>query len=142
MNSMIRILKLFFLGLFFVSCQSPKQSKPNVVLILVDDMGWTDLGSFGSDLYQSPNIDALASEGLMFTNSYSSCTVCSPTRGSFLTGRHYARFGIFAANEGVFPAEEISLARICKEKGYQTGHFGKWHIGTLDPNHSPKPDRP
>ncbi|WP_189361551.1 sulfatase [Algibacter mikhailovii] len=146
---MIRVLKLFFLGLFFVSCQSPKQSKPNVVLILVDDMGWTDLGSFGSDLYQSPNIDALASEGLMFTNSYSSCTVCSPTRASIVTGKYPARLHVTDWIEGhKYPWEKLSvpdwtmyledeeytIAEAFKDAGYTTAHFGKWHLGEKEEN--------
>ncbi len=132
----------------FVSTQIYAQNeRPNIILMMADDLGFGDVGFTANNTpnhttpIQTPNLDMLAGESMELLNFYSIGPVCSPTRGSFLTGRHYARFGIFAANEGVFPSEEISLARICKEKGYATGHFGKWHIGTLDPNHSPKPDR-
>jgi arylsulfatase A-like enzyme len=124
-----------------------QESKPNFILMMADDLGYGDVGftanntpGFTSPI-QTPNLDELAGESLELLNFYSVGPVCSPTRGSFLTGRHYARFGIFSANVGTFPNEEINLARICKSKGYRTGHFGKWHIGTLDPNHSPKASR-
>ena len=139
-----RILLLLLCISFSVSAQD---NRPNIILIMADDLGFGDVGFTANNTpghttpIQTPHLDQMASESIELLNFYSIGPVCSPTRGSFITGRHYARFGIFAANEGVFPAEEISLARICKEKGYQTGHFGKWHIGTLDPNHSPKPDR-
>ncbi|MCB1078929.1 MAG: sulfatase-like hydrolase/transferase, partial [Verrucomicrobiae bacterium] len=68
--------------------------KPNVVLILADDLGWTDLGCQGSDLYRTPHIDRLAKEGMRFTQAYSACTVCSPTRASLMTGKYPARLHI------------------------------------------------
>ena len=69
-------------------------SKPNFVFILIDDMGWKDLGCCGSPFYQTPNIDRLSEEGVRFTNAYASCPVCSPTRASILTGRYPARVGV------------------------------------------------
>jgi len=68
--------------------------KPNIVLILVDDLGWTDVGCFGSKYYETPNIDRLAAEGMKFTNGYAACAVCSPTRAAVMTGRYPARLGI------------------------------------------------
>ncbi|MDT0551838.1 sulfatase [Urechidicola vernalis] len=130
-------------------CISAQNNKPNVVLILVDDMGWTDLGSFGSDLYQSPNIDKLADEGVRFTNSYSSCTVCSPTRASIVTGKYPARLNVTDWIEGhkypwaklnvpdwtmYLPDEEYTMAEAFKDAGYQTAHFGKWHLGEKEEN--------
>lgn len=118
-------------------------------MILVDDLGWTDLGSFGSDLYQSPNIDKLASEGVQFTNSYAACTVCSPTRASILTGKYPARINVTDWIEGhkypwaklnvpdwtmYLPNEEYTMAEAFKDAGYKTAHFGKWHLGEKEEN--------
>lgn len=75
-------------------CKTGNQDKPNIVLILVDDMGWTDLGCFGSEYYETPNIDKLCSQGMKFTQAYAACAVCSPTRASVMTGRYPARTGI------------------------------------------------
>lgn len=139
--------RLLLLLLLVTATVWAQENRPNIILIMADDLGFGDVGFTANNTpgyatpIKTPHLDQMASESIELLNFYSIGPVCSPTRGSFLTGRHYARFGIFAANEGVFPAEEISLARICNEKGYRTGHFGKWHIGTLDPNHSTKPDR-
>ncbi|GAB1308899.1 sulfatase [Urechidicola sp. KH5] len=123
--------------------------KPNVVLILVDDLGWTDLGSFGSDLYQTPSIDKLAADGVQFTNSYSACTVCSPTRAAIVTGKYPARINVTDWIEGhkypwaklnvpdwtmYLPDEEYTMAEAFKDAGYQTAHFGKWHLGEQEKN--------
>ncbi|HHN72451.1 MAG TPA: sulfatase, partial [Thermopetrobacter sp.] len=70
---------------------APNESRPNFVVFLIDDLGWTDLGVQGSDLYQTPNIDRLAAEGVRFTNAYAACTVCSPTRAALMTGMYPAR---------------------------------------------------
>jgi arylsulfatase A-like enzyme len=134
------------------------QDSPNIILIMADDLGYGDVGFTENNIPMgdydfdgtpevwdtpilTPELDALAGESLELSNFYSVGPVCSPTRGSFLTGRHYGRFGIFAANKGALPAEEITIANMCRSKGYATGHFGKWHIGTLDENRSPKTDR-
>ena len=69
-------------------------NKPNIIFILVDDLGWTDLGCFGSHYYETPNIDRLAAQGMRFTNGYAACTVCSPSRASFLTGQYPARLHV------------------------------------------------
>ncbi|NQY09043.1 MAG: sulfatase [Flavobacteriales bacterium] len=136
-----------------VSCtqQEPKteieieiEAKPNVVVIYVDDMGWTDLACFGSDFYETPNIDALAADGVKFTNSYSSCTVCSPSRASFMTGKYPARLHLTDWIQGhKYPyakmkvpewdmqldSSEFSIAEAFQEAGYFTAHIGKWHLG-------------
>jgi arylsulfatase A-like enzyme len=141
MRKSLSVLLLFSISLF------AQNEKPNFILIMADDLGYGDVGFTSNNTpgymtpIQTPNLDTLAGESLELLNFYSIGPVCSPTRGSFLTGRHYARFGIFSANVGTFPAEEISLAKICKEKGYTTGHFGKWHVGTLNPNESSKVER-
>src|ERR1041385_6392192 len=107
--------------------------KTNVVLILADDLGWADLGCFGSEFYETPHIDRLAKEGMKFTQAYSACTVCSPTRAAMMTGKYPARLHITDWIPGLppenpkllvpnwtkyLPLEEVSLAREFKSGGY------------------------
>ncbi len=106
-------------------------SRPNVILAMADDMGWGDPAYLGNRVAKTPNLDAMARAGLRFDRFYAQAPVCSPTRGSCLTGRHPFRYGVFYANTGHLPAEEITLAELLREQGYATGHFGKWHLGTL-----------
>ena len=113
-------------------------ARPNVILCMADDMGWGDTGFNGNKIIKTPSLDAMAEGGLRFTRSYSGAPVCSPTRGSCLTGRHPYRYGIFSANVGHMRKEEITLAEALKTQGYVTGHFGKWHLGTLLPDFSGK----
>ncbi len=125
---------------------------PNVIFILADDLGWTDPGCYGSKFYETPNIDQLAKEGILFTNGYAACPVSSPTRASFQTGKYPARIGMTdfirgryyvpqkrkeiqqvcpvlpAENLFNLPLEEITIAEVLKENGYQTAHIGKWHL--------------
>ncbi|WP_430810875.1 MULTISPECIES: sulfatase [unclassified Carboxylicivirga] len=136
------IIALFVL---LTSCKEKKQT--NVILFLVDDLGWTDLACYGSDLHQTPNIDKLASKGYLFTNSYSSCNVCSPTRASIMTGKSPARLHITDWIEGhKYPwaklsvpdwnmkldTNEYTMAEAFKSAGYKTAHFGKWHLGETE----------
>jgi len=114
---------------------------PNVVLVMCDDLGYGDVGFNGNRVIRTPSLDQLADEGAVFTRFYAGGPVCSPTRGTCLTGRHYSRYGITHANVGHLPVHEIPLSRIAKELGYTTGHFGKWHLGTLERGHSAKPGR-
>jgi arylsulfatase A-like enzyme len=113
-------------------------SRPNIILMMADDMGWGDPGFNGNTIIKTPNLDKMAKAGLRFDRFYSGAPVCSPTRGSCLTGRHPYRYGIWTANEGHLRKEEISLPEALKTQGYTTGHFGKWHLGTLDPAFSGK----
>ena len=105
--------------------------KPNVILCMADDLGWGDTGFNGNSIIKTPNLDAAAKAGMLFKRFYSGAPVCSPTRGSCLTGRHPYRYGIFFANVGHMRKDEITLAEALKTQGYSTGHFGKWHLGTL-----------
>ena len=98
---------------------------------MCDDLGYGDTGFNGNEVIRTPHLDTLRSEGARFTRFYAGGPVCSPTRGTCLTGRHYARYGINHANAGCLPCQEISLGNVCRDLGYATGHFGKWHLGTL-----------
>ena len=120
----------------------------NVVFFLVDDLGWTDLGCFGSSFYDTPNVDRLAASGQRFTNAYAACPVCSPTRASIMAGKYPARMattdyfgaaqpGGWKRNTRHLPAsyedrlahEEVTIAEALKESGYATFFAGKWHLG-------------
>ncbi len=111
--------------------------KLNFVFILIDDLGWTDLGCYGSSFYETPNIDILASEGMRFTEAYAACPVCSPTRGSIMAGKYPARLGITQWIGGSqkpteyadrLELEEVTIAEVLKGQGYATGFVGKWHL--------------
>ena len=134
----------FALGLV----QSSTAAHPNVVLFLVDDMGWRDVACFGSSFYETPNIDRFAKQGVRFTNAYAACHVCSPTRASIMTGKYPGRLDLtdwlsgrrefdfqrFLSAEKLqaLPLEEVTLAEALKAKGYRTGIFGKWHLGNVE----------
>lgn len=105
--------------------------KPNIILIMTDDLGWYDVGFNGNKEIRTPNLDALANKGIIFDRFYSASPVCSPTRASVMTGRHPRRTNINNANDGHLRKEEITIAEILKKEGYATAHFGKWHLGTL-----------
>jgi arylsulfatase A-like enzyme len=115
--------------------------KPNMIFLMCDDLGYGDTGFNGHPRIRTPHLDALRMEGMKFTRFYAGGPVCSPTRGTCLTGRHYSRYGITHANVGHLPEEEITIAQVTKEQGYTTGHFGKWHLGTLDRDYSGKNNR-
>src|SRR5690349_21805037 len=118
---------------------------PNVIVILADDFGWTDLACYGSDLHETPHLDRLAKDGMKFTQSYSACTVCSPTRAAILTGKYPARLHVTDWIPGQMPEnpkllvpewtkylalEETTLARALRSAGYVKASIGKWHLGT------------
>lgn len=122
-------------------------STKNVVLILIDDLGWNDLGCYGSNYYKTSNIDRLAKEGMRFTDAYAACNVCSPSRAAILTGKYPARLlltqwlpsGRWDAKKNQLrearylsnlPLEEVTIAEALRESGYRTGFIGKWHLGT------------
>jgi arylsulfatase A-like enzyme len=111
--------------------QPPSAPEPNVVLLLADDLGWGDVGFNGNTAIRTPSLDQLAGSGIRFSRFYVAAPACSPSRGSLLTGRHPERYGVEGANRGHLPAEETTLADALHARGYLTGHFGKWHLGTL-----------
>ena len=110
---------------FFQGGQS--QEKPNVVFFLVDDLGWNDIATNGSKLYETPGIDALAKESMYFTNAYAAYPRCVPSRHAMITGQHPARGGNKDGNST--PLEMITIAEALKEHGYGTFFAGKWHLG-------------
>ncbi len=116
-------------------------AKPNIILCMADDLGWGDVGINGNDVVITPELDKMAKAGMRFERFYAAAPVCSPTRGSVLTGRHPSRYGIPTANQGHLKRAEITLAELLKDHGYATGHFGKWHLGTLAPDYSGKNNR-
>lgn len=108
-----------------------QSASPNVILIMADDLGWGDVGFNGNRQIKTPCLDRLASEGTVFRHFYSGAPLSSPTRASVLTGRNPFRTGVFSANEGIIRPEENTLPEYLHAAGYATGHFGKWHLGTL-----------
>lgn len=133
-------------GVVGARAQSQSAHPPNVVLILIDDYGWRDTGYNGSTFYETPNIDALARGGMVFTNGYSASPVCSPTRAAIMTGKYPARLHVTSHLQGAsnrlhyskvlqpnarlaLPLEEVTIAELLRTRGYQTACIGKWHLG-------------
>jgi arylsulfatase A len=132
----------------FAICLAPAQCAeppPNVVLIVADDLGWADLGCYGSRFHHTPHLDRLAREGMRFTQAYAACPVCSPTRAALMTGKYPARLHLtdwlpgrpdFPAQKLLrpvirqeLPLEETTLAELLSARGYVSGSIGKWHLG-------------
>jgi arylsulfatase A-like enzyme len=142
--------RLFLLLVLVAGVLSPMsggaaERLPNVVLFLVDDFGWSDLGCYGSRFYETPHVDRLAEQSVRFTQAYAACHVCSPTRAAVMTGKYPARLHLTDWLPGrreypfqklqnapivqQLPLGEVTLAEALKRHGYRTGHFGKWHLG-------------
>ncbi len=117
--------------------EASQPTRPNIVLILADDLGWRDLGCFGSTIHPTPHLDRLAKQGMRFTSAYTASSVCSPTRASIMTGKYPARIDltIWLGGRGGAPAvdhlalSETTIAEALAAGGYFTGHVGKWHLG-------------
>ncbi|HTU90149.1 MAG TPA: sulfatase-like hydrolase/transferase [Gemmataceae bacterium] len=130
---------------FSTSTQADAPVRPNVIIILADDLGWADLGCYGSKYHKTPNLDRLAAQGMRFTDAYAACPVCSPSRAAILTGKYPARLNLTDWLPGrldrpdqkllrpvinqQLPAGETTLAAELRKAGYATGHVGKWHLG-------------
>ena len=143
---MIRIWILILVGFFLFRIDAAK--RPNLILILADDLGWADLSCYGNDLHQTPNLDRLAKQGVRFTDAYSASPVCTPTRAAILTGLHPARLHMTiwresALNRGnrkllqpvcldSLPLKHVTLAEVLKQAGYFNAHIGKWHLGRAE----------
>ncbi|MCX6613733.1 MAG: sulfatase [Acidobacteria bacterium] len=125
------------LGGATAAAQSLPQTKPNIIVLFADDMGYGDLSCYGHPNIQTPNLDRLASEGIRFTSGYAAASVCTPSRVGLLTGRYAKRAGLpnnlGPESIGGLPLTEITIAQQMKSQGYNTAAIGKWHIG-----HSPK----
>ena len=132
-------------GATWGSAAQAQSQKINVVFILIDDLGWADLGCYGHKFHETPNIDRLASQGMRFTDAYAACPVCSPTRASIMSGQYPAHVGIIdfitghwrpyeklrvpANRTQYLPLEIVTLGEAMQSAGYKTGVFGKWHLG-------------
>ncbi|MDA7921302.1 sulfatase-like hydrolase/transferase [Verrucomicrobiales bacterium] len=138
MNTRIQTLIILLSGLFasaFGQEQSDSltaevKSRPHIVLVMSDDQGWGDVAYNGHPVLKTPNLDAAAASGFRFDSFYASAPSCSPTRASVLTGRHPNRMGVFSWGHSIRP-QETTIAEVLRGNGYLTGHFGKWHLGSV-----------
>jgi arylsulfatase A-like enzyme len=149
MNSQI-LKKLSFLLLLMLlnSCNKESLEKPNIVLIVADDLGWSDLSYMGSEYYETPNIDKLSKSGMTFYNGYASSANCAPSRATMLSGKYHTEHGIYTVTNSdrgsrktrkIIPIETKTtldldffvIPEMLKEMGYTNGHFGKWHLGDV-----------
>jgi arylsulfatase A-like enzyme len=133
------ILSSVLIFTFFFSCSNQTSSKPNFVVIFCDDLGYSDIGCFGSSVHRTPNIDQIAESGMRLTSFYSTSGVCTPSRSSLMTGCYPRRVNMHQDHNGLcvlFPLgkkglnpEEITIADVLKQAGYATACIGKWHLG-------------
>jgi arylsulfatase A len=134
---------VFALGAASPLRAAPEGRPPNVVIVVADDMGWGDLGAFGSPTIRTPRLDRMASEGQKWTSFYAGESVCTPSRAALLTGRLAIRSGmnpmddarrvLFPDSTGGLPASEVTIAELLRGRGYATTAIGKWHLGHLPP---------
>ncbi|NBV22374.1 MAG: DUF4976 domain-containing protein [Proteobacteria bacterium] len=147
MHTFFRALTGLVALMFLTVAAAAATRPPNVIVILIDDMGATDLGCMGSKFFETPNIDRLAGQGMKFTQAYAACTVCSPTRAAMMTGKYPARLHLTDWITGsvrpfaklkvpdwtkYLPLEEFTIAEALKTRGYATAQIGKWHLGGPD----------
>lgn len=117
-------------GVFATGTPAQAADRPNIILAMADDQGYGDVAYYGHPVLKTPVMDEMAASGLRFDRFYAAAPVCSPTRGSVLTGRHPNRFGCFQWGHTLRP-QEVTVAEALKQAGYTTGHFGKWHVGSV-----------
>lgn len=146
----MKLMRLLCLGLAWAfALAASADSRPNIVIILADDLGYGDLGCYGHPSIRTPNLDRMAAEGMRFTDFYSTAEVCTPSRAALLTGRYPIRSGMCHSQfrvlrrqaAGGLPAEEITIAEALKERGYATACIGKWHLGNYENNPAHHPLR-
>lgn len=147
MNKLVVIFWFIILNLGVISCNSTVngETRPNILFINIDDMGWRDVGFMGSEFYETPNLDALAADGMIFTNAYAAAANCAPSRACLMSGQWTPRHGIYTvgtsergksenrkliptANNEYMPDDNILIPEVFKEAGYTTCHAGKWHL--------------
>ena len=126
---------LSLLALFGPAASASAQpSKPNIIVIFADDLGYADVGCFGAKGFKTPNLDRMAEKGIRLTSFYTACSVCSGSRAALMTGRHYQRVGVpavmYPSNRGLNP-NEITIAALLRKLGYSCGIIGKWHLGNI-----------
>jgi len=145
MNTVVRtwVAAALLLPLATSSAQEASGNNPNIVILLADDLGYRDIGCYDGPV-KTPALDRLAAKGTCFTNFYSGCAVCSPSRATLLTGRHHIRTGIYSwihepSQKSHLLEREITIAEILKGQGYETAHFGKWHLGMPYGKYKDKP---
>jgi len=127
----MKYLLKFLIIFFFFSCNADIPSKkPNIILIMTDDQGWGETGYYNHPVLKTPNLDAMANNGIRFDRFYASAPVCSPTRASVLTGRSNDRTGVYQHGFAL-RTQEKTITQLLKKIGYSTGHFGKWHLNGL-----------
>jgi arylsulfatase A-like enzyme len=149
---LLSVIPFFFVPNSFAAPQRPVPPKPNVVLIIADDLGYTDLGCYGSRYYETPRIDQMAAEGVRFTQGYTAGPNCQPTRAAIFSGQYTARTGVYTVgsidrfnwrSRPLRPVDNITelplncwtLGQLAKQAGYRTAYFGKWHLGEKGPYH-------
>lgn len=114
------------------SANTSSEERPNIVFIIVDDMGWADLGCYGGKQIKTPNINRMAKEGIRFTDAYSGCTVCAPARSVLMTGLHMGHTSVRGNTGGIaLRDEDVTVAEVLKRSGYATGGYGKWGLGDV-----------
>ena len=133
MGLRVALIGALLVGLAADAGAEEAEAPPNVILVMADDLGWGDVGFNGNEVVQTPHLDAMAAAGLRLTRFYTASPLCSPTRGSCLTGRYPWRFGILAAHTEGMRIAETTVAEVAGRQGYDTGFFGKWHLGWVKP---------
>jgi arylsulfatase A len=138
MKMILRLLAIL-LPMLAAALQAAEPKRPNIIILYADDLGYADLGCYGSPVIRTPHLDRMAAEGLRFTDFYSGAEVCTPSRTALLTGRYALRSGmasprrvLFPESKGGLPSTEVTLAEALKTADYATAHIGKWHLGTAE----------